>query len=136
LMATLDEMGEYEIRLQEGYYIDLGRVTNERNQTVLAHTLFAPAYVKVCVSEDNTITSLGVLARTINENELLNVADLVTMYGVPNVVTYTVRPLDRIAFWFEVGISAVVYIGPESAYRYTVHEIYYFPFVNESSFEN
>jgi hypothetical protein len=67
---------------------------------------------------------------------------LVSQYGAPDVVTYSSQPFGRVAFWFEQGIAAVVYVRfdpPGSAYLSgfgTVSAIVYFPFQDVAGYED
>ncbi len=132
LLMTLSELGEYEIWLAEDDYIYLGRVEAEDVQLDV-DSILAPSFVAACISDDDIITSFGILSR---RGFQVDIYDLVSTYEIPDTVTWTVRPLSRIAFWFGAGIAVTMYVGPETEYKYLIQQIYYFPFVDASSFED
>lgn len=132
LMITLDRLGEYEVLLVNDTYIYLGQIENGDEQ-IETDPILSPSYIAVCVSEENAISSVGILSKASFQ---LDIYDLVAMYGIPDAVSYTARPLVRIVFWFESGIAASIYVGPESEFRGAVTAVYYFPFVDVTSFES
>ncbi|HEX2907889.1 MAG TPA: hypothetical protein VHO69_13555 [Phototrophicaceae bacterium] len=67
---------------------------------------------------------------------------LVRHYGIPDVVTYSSAPTHRVAFWFERGIAAVLYVRydpPASEYPPgfgVISNIIYFPFQDVAGYED
>src|SRR5690606_35300097 len=132
LITTLGRLGEYEVLFSENAFIYLGRDENDDEQLEV-DTILEPTYVAVCISDDGTITSLGILSRRGFE---LNIYDLVSTYNMPDAVTWVARPLSRIVFWFDKGVAAAVEVIEETQIPHRITDLYYFPFVDVQSFED
>ena len=132
LMMTLDGLGEYEVLLINDAYIYLGRIEDE-GESLEVDPLIAPSYVALCISDDSIITSLAILSR---RGFQLDIYDLIATYGIPDAITYMARPLSRIAFWFDVGVATTVDVIQTEQAPYRVTAVYYFPFVDATSFES
>jgi hypothetical protein len=131
-MVTLGRSGEYDVWLAEDNYIYLGRVEDEDEQLEV-DPILAPSFVAACISDDDIITSFGILSR---RGFRVDIYDLVSTYEKPDAVTWMVRPLSRIVFWFDEGVAATIDVIEDAQVPYRITAIYYFPFVDASSFED
>lgn len=134
LLKTLDRLGDYEIEVLSSSEMYFRLIANEDNDELYdVDAYLAPSFVPVCFSEDGIITSLGILHIDLTDVDL---ADLVSVHGVPDAVTWMVRPMSRIAFWFDEGIAATIDAIEDAKIPYRVTAIYYYPFVDEAVYEN
>lgn len=132
LMTTLERFGDYIVWLDEDNYLYLGRVEDEDEQLEV-DPLIAPSFVAVCISDEDTIVTLGILSRRGLE---LDIYDLTAIYGIPDAVTWIARPMSRIAFWFDEGVATTIDIIEDTQIPYRITAIYYYPFVDETTYEN
>ena len=123
-------IGEYQIRLDDEYFTYLGLKNDEETKEYATEI---PDHIAICVNENNIVGALGLLYRDLQE---VDIYDLIAMYGKPDIVTWTARPLDRIVFWFEQGLAATIYVGPEPEFQYRIRAVYFFPYLDTELYQN
>lgn len=70
-----------------------------------------PAIIFGCTI-DNVITALQIHYTTYSTDDISYFTDLMSVYGEPDVATYTpIQPSITIAFWFDEGIAAEIFNG-------------------------
>jgi hypothetical protein len=91
-----------------------------------------PAAVRACV-QDDIVMALGLDLRSSNESPTFS--QLITQYGIPDAVTWTLKPTTRVAFWFEKGVAAEVLSIEEDRSFGRVLTVVYFPFQDKDMYE-
>lgn len=91
-------------------------------------TSFSYARYAMTALEDDIITS--------NLFELSNIQYFVSIYGIPDIVTYSPQPTHRLAFWFEEGIIGEFYIRKDYVPAFgKLNNIVYLPFQEVEGYE-
>jgi hypothetical protein len=67
--------------------------------------------------------------------EALYLEDMIAELGEPDTVTYSTNPYNRLAFWFEAGTAAEIFVS-QNAVGYEITEIYYFSYQSREGYEN
>ncbi len=133
LQSHLMGLGKYRIVYKNGSELTIQRYDISWEQ-YRANASTSPYTLQVCVTDDNTISVLGL--PYLFESRL-TLYDLLAVYGMPDAVTWMARPLSRHVYWLREGVSATIYMGPEDDFRFVTEAIYYFPYLNieEGEFE-
>jgi hypothetical protein len=72
----------------------------------------------------------------LNQEEGTFLSDLISLYGLPDAVTWTANPTSRIAFWFEEGIAATIFTGTRGNAGFgRVWDMIFLPYSSAANFE-
>jgi hypothetical protein len=87
--------------------------------------------IRACV-RNNVVTALSILELY---GSRVFLSDRIADFGVPDAVAYGDQPQDRVVFWFEKGIAAIVYVNTASEAYGSSGTIIYFPYQSVEGYE-
>jgi len=99
LVSYVESIGEYRVT-QYADFISFYRFGSDAPYPL----------IESCIEEDTGIVN----ALKISIDGMATIEDYITIYGIPDAVTWGNNNISRTVFWFEEGVAASVYILEES----------------------
>lgn len=144
--STLDDF----LSVYEVYDIEISYIAENHAYVVMRHELTLPFALEMCFVDNVIVVINGVLPSpqpqppievTFQPARPLTIQHYVDANREPDVVTYTLSPAHRVAFWFEDGLAVVIWVGQDDETTIlggfgTINQFIYFPYQDVDDYES